>query len=162
MEVLYWGDFSFRVLWMPQTILSEQQVRVLERLVVIMYSRKEAPSGCQPYTAVHVFLRCQKDSEYSASPSGPVTTCQEGRISSRSCLGANTTTYPGTYTSADWGCYISSDGWIPTWSTRPEASKACNELIKGGCKSACKCTKANLPCTALCTCNGSCYQEWQC
>ena len=63
----------------------------------------------------------------------------------------------------DWGWNLSSDGWIPTWSTLPEASKACNELIKCGCKNACrglcKCTKANLPCTALCSCNGNCYQE---
>ena len=49
----------------------------------------------------------------------------------------------------DWGWHISSDGWIPTWSILPEASKACNELSKCGCKSAsrglCKCTKLNCP-----------------
>ena len=64
---------------------------------------------------------------------------------------------------AEWGWHLSSDGWTPTWTTLPEASKACNALIKCGCKRACrglcKCTKANLPCTALCTCNGNCYQE---
>ena len=30
------------------------------------------------------------------------------------------------------------EDWIPTWSTLPEASKACNELIKCGCRSGCR------------------------
>ena len=64
---------------------------------------------------------------------------------------------------SDWGWLQSSDGWVLNWTSLPEASKACSELIRCGCKQACqglcKCTRANLPCTALCTCNGSCYQE---
>ena len=58
---------------------------------------------------------------------------------------------------------ITPKGWSPKWTTLAEASKACSELISCGCKRACrglcKCTKANLPCTALCSSEGSCYQE---
>ena len=64
---------------------------------------------------------------------------------------------------AEWGWQQSSEGWSPKWITLAEASKACSELISCGCNRACsglsKCTKANLPCTALCYCAGSCYQE---
>ena len=46
----------------------------------------------------------------------------------------------------------------------PKASKACSELIRCGCKRAyrelCKCTEANFSCTALCACNGNCYQDY--
>ena len=55
---------------------------------------------------------------------------------------------------AEWGCHLSLDGWKPTWTTLPEASKASNELIRCGCRQACR-----LPCTALCACNGNCYQD---
>ena len=63
----------------------------------------------------------------------------------------------------EWGWQQSPEGWSPMWITLAEASKACSELISCGCKRACrglcKCTKANLPCTALCSCAGSCYQK---
>ena len=46
--------------------------------------------------------------------------------------------------------------WTPCWTTLPEASKACEELIKCGCKKSCtngcKSVKANLQFTLLCTC----------
>ena len=64
---------------------------------------------------------------------------------------------------AEWGSQQPPGGWSPKWTMLAEASKACSELISCGCKRACcglcKCTKANLPCTALCSCAGSCYQE---
>ena len=62
----------------------------------------------------------------------------------------------------------SSWGWIktndklyePHWTTLPEASKTCYELVscgcKKGCRSRCKCKKAALKCTALCVCEGEC------
>lgn len=52
--------------------------------------------------------------------------------------------------------------WQPLWSTIMPASKACQELLKcgcnieKGCRGRCKCVKANLPCTALCKCGGTC------
>lgn len=53
---------------------------------------------------------------------------------------------------------------VPYWSSLPEASKGCSELIKCGCKSSCikrwySCVKANLRCTHLCFCSGQCYRE---
>ena len=63
--------------------------------------------------------------------------------------------------SAQWEWQQSPEDWSPKWTILAEASKACSELISCGCKRAfrglCKCTEANLPCTALCSCAGSCY-----
>lgn len=48
----------------------------------------------------------------------------------------------------------------PFWTTLPEASSVCRELIKCGCKKGCtgncKCRKAALECTELCQCSGQC------
>ena len=55
------------------------------------------------------------------------------------------------------------DSWNPVWSTLPEASKSCKELVKCSCKKACrppcKCYKALFPCTELCVCSGTCYKD---
>ena len=52
------------------------------------------------------------------------------------------------------------DRWVPLWMTLPEVAKSCTELVqcscKKGCTARCKCVKANLPCTALCQCDGEC------
>ena len=56
----------------------------------------------------------------------------------------------------DYGWTNESGSWVPVWSTIPEVSKACRELIKCSCKgdcSHCKCGKANLDCSPLCKCN---------
>jgi hypothetical protein len=45
--------------------------------------------------------------------------------------------------------------WIPVWTTIPEISRACRELIKCCCTrtcTSCKCAKASLPCSPLCKC----------
>ncbi|XP_068756859.1 uncharacterized protein [Montipora capricornis] len=60
---------------------------------------------------------------------------------------------------SDFGWKMENNRWRPRWTVLPEASKACNELLKCGCKKGCKsgrckCFKANLPCTELCSCSG--------
>lgn len=57
--------------------------------------------------------------------------------------------------------------WEPVWSSLPEASKTCQELLKCGCNPMrhtnvyvctgnCKCSKADLECTSYCKCRGNC------
>ena len=61
-------------------------------------------------------------------------------------------------TPEDWGWRKQENSWKPIWMTLPEAASACNELIRCGCKSTrgcstrCKCAKAGLSCTDLCSC----------
>ena len=53
--------------------------------------------------------------------------------------------------------------WAPKWTTLPEASEVCQELIKCGCKKQCsrrcKCFKSGLRCTQLCAYSGQCNAE---
>jgi hypothetical protein len=60
-----------------------------------------------------------------------------------------------------WGWRHTEDGsYEPLWTTLPEASKSCLELVscgcKKGCRNRCKCKNANLQCTGLCVCEGEC------
>ncbi len=64
----------------------------------------------------------------------------------------------------NWGWTNEADGsWSPMWTSLPEASEACRELIKcrckTGCSGRCKCAKASLPCTQLCLCLGMCSND---
>ena len=56
-----------------------------------------------------------------------------------------------------------SGGWEICWTTLPEATKVCRELLRCGCKKGCKkqcnCLKAALQCTALCHCGGLCTEN---
>ena len=60
----------------------------------------------------------------------------------------------------DWEWQKNSAGWQPLWTTLPETSESCRELIhcncKKGCRGKCKCLKAALKCTPLCASSGTC------
>ena len=61
----------------------------------------------------------------------------------------------------EWGWSKKPEGgWEACWTTLPEASQACRELVccrcKKGCRGRCKCRLATLQCTALCHCGGAC------
>ncbi len=61
----------------------------------------------------------------------------------------------------EWGWNKKAEGgWEVCWTTLPEATQACRELIRCGCKKGCrgrcKCQNAALQCTALCFCGGLC------
>ena len=62
---------------------------------------------------------------------------------------------------SEWGWKEDGNGdWIPLWTTQPDASAVCRELIKCscrvGCSGRCSCYKAALKCTELCAWAGQC------
>ena len=64
---------------------------------------------------------------------------------------------------SEWGWQRGpTQAWDTLWTTIPQASQSCQELLRCGCKSErgctgrCKCVRAELPCTALCHCGGLC------
>jgi len=62
----------------------------------------------------------------------------------------------------DWGWIKTSGVYEPLWTTLPEASKICRELVSCKCKDCvkkCKCKKAGLVCTPLCACDGECSEN---
>ena len=82
------------------------------------------------------------------------------------CWGQCLVCIPELPSPSEWGWTRSeSDVWQPLWSTLPEASNVCQELVKCGCKAErgckgrCKYLKAGMSCTALCKCGGECERE---
>ena len=74
------------------------------------------------------------------------------------------TTVPSLPSPSEWGWLQTNDGgWEINWSSLPEASQACRELLrcgcKKGCRNRCKCVQSFLQCTALCQCGGQCDRE---
>ncbi|KMQ81934.1 hypothetical protein RF55_24731 [Lasius niger] len=62
---------------------------------------------------------------------------------------------PTPPSSTDWGWIKSSGVNEPLWTTLPETSKMCRELVScKDCMKRCKCKKAGLECTPLCACDG--------
>ena len=74
------------------------------------------------------------------------------------------TANPSLPSPSEWGWQKDKDGnWTPLWTTLPEASKGCRELVKCNCKKRClgqcKCHKANLKYTQLCFCGRQCTEQ---
>ena len=64
-----------------------------------------------------------------------------------------------------WGWNGKGESWKPSWTTLPQASQACRELLKCGCLKGCKlractCRKAGLSCTKMGKCGGECGTSW--
>ena len=78
------------------------------------------------------------------------------------CWGQMLVSAPQMPSPSGWGWQSSNTGgWEPMWTTLPEATAACQELLRCGCTKGCgehcKCLKAALRCSALC--GGQCEHE---
>lgn len=137
---------------------------LVEKFVVLLYDKS---SDCLDVNAARKDLFCRKSRTLSNIP--PTQSAlvehtkraafQAGHIWEQSLIAR-----PEIPSPDNWGWVKGSDGWKPRWMTLPDASRACHQLIKCGCKQVCKantcsCGKAGLRCTDLCFCAGGCNQE---
>ena len=136
----------------------------LERFVVLLYDRTSsqefvngarkqlftqkgrAIDGLPPTQAV--FLQHTKRAAYQAGH----------------CWAQTMIATPELPSPSEWGWNRNENGgWKIHWTTLPEATQACRELLRCGCKKGCmglcKCLKAGLQCTALCYCGGLCARS---
>ena len=138
-------------------------IHIIERVVILMYDRT---STCHDINKARRKIFSKKNNVKNIPPT---KAAREQHI--------KRTTYQGGHV---WGQLLlpspslplpTSRGWIkttegifePNWTTLPEASKVCYELIsckcKKGCAGRCKCKKAALKCTGLCMCEGEYTQN---
>ncbi len=139
--------------------LSEESMLLLEQFVVLMYNRT---SEVTEVNEARKQLFTKKSRILENIPPTKAALVQhirhtyfQANIWSQSLL-----TSPQISDPSDWGWVKESNGWQPLWTTLPEASNSCHELIrcrcKKGCTGCCKCAKAALKCTALCLFSGDC------
>ncbi len=129
----------------------------LERFVVLLYDRT---SELQNVNEARVHLVSQGNALDNITPTQAALKQQIVRAS---YTGGHTwgedqltRSNPTLLSPESWGWIKETTGWKPLWTTLPEASKACWELIKCGCKlkySRSKCVKECLKCTCPCACS---------
>ena len=145
----------------PETI-SSQDSALIERFTVLFYSRT-CPCSEVNQARQALFARGNRTIERIPPTKAALeqhirrAAYQAGYVWEQTCVAQQELPSP-----SDWGWQFVAVGWTPIWSLLPEAAKACHELIhckcKKACRGLCKCSKANLSCTALCFCAGSCQQ----
>ena len=143
--------------------IEEDVVCTIERFVILLYDRTNT---CTDINKARQKIFAQKSNVKQIPPSKAAleqhvkrAAYQGGHIWGQSLLPAPIVPSP-----TSWGWIKGDNGlYEPKWTTLPEASKACYELISCKCKKGCaknrKCKKAGLECTALCVCEGECSQS---
>lgn len=159
-----WNVFSevtaaFEDLLLMQSDIRSSTISALERFVILMYDRT---SDTEEINEARKQLFTRKSRTLENLP--PTLAAPEQHIK-RVCYQSNCWNqalipYSDLPSPADWGWKKDQTGWQPVWTTLPEASRSCSELIRCGCKKGCtgrcKCFKVALKCTALCFCSGDC------
>lgn len=140
--------------------LSDDCTKNIERFVVLFYDRG---SELISVDEARQQLFCQRSRTLDRIP--PTSAALKQHLLRASYQGGHVwsqvhLTLPELPSPAEWG-WERDDSWKPLWTTLPQAQQSCYELVRCSCKKACrglcKCSKANLQCTALCACGGSCY-----
>ena len=143
--------------------ISEDAMHTIERFVILLYDRT---STCTDIDKARQKLFAKKTNVKQMPPTRAAleqhlkrAAYQGGHIWGQSLLATPALPLP-----TNWGWMKTNDGlYEPYWTTLPEASKACYELVsckcKKGCVGRCKCKNAALECTALCACEGECSQN---
>lgn len=143
----------------PESV--NDNMKSLERFVILMYDRT---SSLNCVNQVRKQLFTQKGRSIESIPPTKAALLQHSRRATYQasyCWGQALKAVQDLPCPSNWGWKINElDGWQICWSTLPEASKACRELLRCGCKKGCsgrcKCAKAAPKCTALCFCGGEC------
>ena len=129
----------------------------IQRFVVVLY---EKSSGLSEVNSLRKELFTRKTAGMERLPPTAAALEQhtkraylQAQIWASSCCPELSPLDPGLYG------WVKHDGsWEPFWTNLPEAATICKELLKCGCKTKCKnrckCAKASLKCTDLCSCKG--------
>ncbi len=147
----------------PTPSIIDDYMDELERFVVLLYDRTSS-YGHVNEARKHLFT--QNGRSIDALPPTREALKQHIRRAAYQagfCWGQMMVCRPELPSPSEWGWVHSDNGWDIHWTTLPEATEACRQLLRCGCKKSCrgqcKCVKAALQCTALCYCGGECTRE---
>lgn len=149
-------DKTFVKLSQYPLAVEDEDIKVLERFVVLMYDRSSSSTNVNE-ARLDLFARKQRTYE-----SIPPTQAALKEHVKRAAFQAGiiwaqaTSPLPDIQSPADYGWRKDGDTWKICWTTLPPIAASCQELTKCSCKKdctrRCKCFKSGLACTALCGC----------
>ena len=144
---------------MPNRV-TDARMSVIERFVVILYYRTSVLNQVNE-ARQDLFSKQSRTLEnipptQAALLQHTMHACYQAGHIWRQAL----TSQPTLPSPVEWGWEKDGQSWKPFWTTLPQVKETCYELIhcgcKKGCRAQCKCCKASLSCTALCSCGGNC------
>jgi len=146
---------------MPDPCSIEEWKQLLERFVVLLYDRTSTEESVNQARKLLFSKKGRAIDGLPPTQAALIQHTKRAAYQAGHCWAQMMTAAPELPSPSEWGWNKKSDGgWNITWTTLPEASEACRELLrcgcKNGCRARCKCHKASLQCTALCQCGGQC------
>lgn len=147
----------------PEECALMEQIQVLERFVILLYDRSSTCT-CINEARKELFTKKARTMEVLPPTSAALiqhtkrVAYQAGYVWGQSLMADPELPCPSKH---GWK-RSPAQTWEPIWTTLPEASVSCLQLIKctckpeKGCSGRCKCAKSNLKCTSLCKCDGDC------
>ncbi len=144
---------------MPETI-SDECLEKIERFIIVMYSRTCQQLSCDEARR-DLFSRGKSMDNIPPTSHAMLQHVKRSVLQAGHCWVQSLVSCPNLPSPSDWGWKVDESSiWRPFWTTLPEASKGCRELLRCGCKSqcanACGCASKDLKCTELCLCKGGC------
>ena len=147
----------FRKLSSHPTKVEKEDIKILEKFVVVMYDRS---SSTENVDDARLELFAKKQRSYEAIPPTHAALAQHTRRAAyqAACIWSRALECNvGEESPGEWGWKQEGDYWSVLWSTLPPVAQSCQQFTKCQCKTQCrgrcKCFKLNLPCTPMCSCN---------
>lgn len=141
--------------------INDVLIATIERFVILLYDRTSSLTSVNKQRQ-ELFSKKSKNLESIPPTQAALLQHVKRAIYQGAYVWCQTLlTQPMLPSPTDWGWKLDENqNWTPYWTSLPQAKDTCYELIKCGCKlgcgGRCKCLKANLACTGLCNCGGSC------
>ena len=144
------------------TTIPDDVMEKIERYVVLMY---DGTSACAAVNECRCFLYTRRNMAIENIPptaNALLQQCKRAALQAKTWVACLSATGP-TYDPTRWGWIMDDDGsYASHWSSIPDISQHCSELLRCSCKKACKnckCKRNGLRCTKLCAFDELCYEH---
>ncbi|KAJ4945560.1 hypothetical protein JOQ06_023241 [Pogonophryne albipinna] len=149
------SDLFSKLSQYPPTVVYDDELKILEKCVVMMYDRSSVAEGVND---ARFDMFAWKQRAYKAIPPTQAALLQHLKRAAYQAgiWSQSTVLQPEIQSPLEWGWTKEEDNWQIFWTKLPPIAESCQQLTKCGCKSECsgrcKCYRFGLPCTALCSC----------
>ena len=148
----------------PNSTTIDECIAPLQRFVVLLYDRTSSQEHVNDARKQLFTQNCRTIDALPPTRAALIQHAKRAAYQAGYCWGQMMIPAPELPSPSEWW-WVQRDGgcWDIYWTTLPEATVDCRQLLrcscKKGCRGQCKCLKAALPCTALCYCGGLCAHD---